>query len=58
MVPDDLVDAVTLAGTPETCRERLAAYRKAGLALPIVSPRGSGPGAKTMALAALRACAP
>ena len=41
--PDELIDAVTLAGTPETCRERLAAYRQAGLALPIVSPRGSGP---------------
>jgi probable F420-dependent oxidoreductase len=57
-VPDDLIDAVTLAGTPDTCRERLAAYRRAGLALPVVSPRGSGPGAKAMAMAAIRACAP
>jgi alkanesulfonate monooxygenase SsuD/methylene tetrahydromethanopterin reductase-like flavin-dependent oxidoreductase (luciferase family) len=58
VVPDDLIDAVTLAGTPETCRERLAAYRRTGLALPIVSPRGSGPSAKAMAVAAIRACAP
>jgi alkanesulfonate monooxygenase SsuD/methylene tetrahydromethanopterin reductase-like flavin-dependent oxidoreductase (luciferase family) len=58
VVPDELIDAVTLAGTPETCRERLAAYRRAGLALPIVSPRGSGPGARGMAMTAIRACAP
>jgi alkanesulfonate monooxygenase SsuD/methylene tetrahydromethanopterin reductase-like flavin-dependent oxidoreductase (luciferase family) len=57
-VPDELIDAVTLAATPEGCRERLAAYRRAGLALPIVSPRGSGPGAKAMAMDAIRACAP
>ncbi|MDA0638069.1 LLM class flavin-dependent oxidoreductase [Nonomuraea sp. MCN248] len=29
-LPDDLVDALTLCGTPERVRERLAAYRKAG----------------------------
>jgi alkanesulfonate monooxygenase SsuD/methylene tetrahydromethanopterin reductase-like flavin-dependent oxidoreductase (luciferase family) len=57
-VPDDLIDAVALAGTPETCGERLAAYRQAGLALPIVSPRASGPEAARMAMAAIRACAP
>jgi len=57
-VPDELIDAATLAATPEGCRERLAAYRRAGLALPIVSPRGSGPGAKAMAMGAIRACAP
>jgi len=39
VVPDELIDAVALAGTADTCRERLAAYRGAGLALPIVSPR-------------------
>jgi probable F420-dependent oxidoreductase len=58
LVPDALIDAVALAGTPETCRERLAAYRRAGLALPIVSPRVSGPDARAMAIAAIRACAP
>ena len=58
VVPDDLVDAVTLAGTPESCRQRLAAYRRAGLALPIVSPRGVGPGARHMAMETIRACAP
>jgi alkanesulfonate monooxygenase SsuD/methylene tetrahydromethanopterin reductase-like flavin-dependent oxidoreductase (luciferase family) len=57
-VPDELIDAVTLAGTPETCRERIDAYRRAGLALPIVSPRASGADALAMAMAAIRACAP
>jgi alkanesulfonate monooxygenase SsuD/methylene tetrahydromethanopterin reductase-like flavin-dependent oxidoreductase (luciferase family) len=58
VVPDELIDAVALAGTPEACRERLAAYRRAGLALPIVSPRGSGPEGRAAAMAAIRACAP
>ena len=56
-VPDELIDAVALAGTPETCRERIDAYRRAGLALPIVSPRASGADALAMAMAAIRACA-
>ena len=57
-VPDELIDAVALAGTPETCRERIDAYRRAGLGLPIVSPRVSGPDGLAMAMAAIRACAP
>jgi alkanesulfonate monooxygenase SsuD/methylene tetrahydromethanopterin reductase-like flavin-dependent oxidoreductase (luciferase family) len=58
VVPDELIDAVALAGTPDDCRERLAAYRRAGLALPIVSPRVAGPDAKARAQATIRACAP
>jgi alkanesulfonate monooxygenase SsuD/methylene tetrahydromethanopterin reductase-like flavin-dependent oxidoreductase (luciferase family) len=58
VVPDALIDAVALAGTADTCRERLAAYRGAGLALPIVSPRALGPDAKRMAMTAIRALAP
>jgi probable F420-dependent oxidoreductase len=57
-VPDDLIDAVALAGTPETCQERIDAYRRAGLALPIVSPRVAGADGIAMAMAAIRACAP
>jgi alkanesulfonate monooxygenase SsuD/methylene tetrahydromethanopterin reductase-like flavin-dependent oxidoreductase (luciferase family) len=57
-VPDELIDAVALAATPDTCRERLTAYRRAGLALPIVSPRVSGPDGPRMAMAAIRSCAP
>jgi alkanesulfonate monooxygenase SsuD/methylene tetrahydromethanopterin reductase-like flavin-dependent oxidoreductase (luciferase family) len=58
LVPDDLIDAVALAGTPDTCRARIDAYRAAGLARPIVSPRAAGPDARAMAMAAIRACAP
>ena len=58
VVPDALIDAVALAGTPATCRERLDVYRQAGLALPIVSPRAAGPDAKARIMAAIRACAP
>jgi alkanesulfonate monooxygenase SsuD/methylene tetrahydromethanopterin reductase-like flavin-dependent oxidoreductase (luciferase family) len=58
VVPDALIDAVALAGTPDGCRERLAEYRGAGLALPIVSPRAAGPDARQIAMAAIRACAP
>ena len=57
-VPDELVDAVALAGTPQQCRARIEEYRRAGLALPIVSPRVSGPDGKTAAFEAIRACAP
>jgi probable F420-dependent oxidoreductase len=57
-VPDELIDAVALAGTPQTCRERIEAYRRAGLGLPIVSPRVSGADGLVMAMAAIRACVP
>jgi len=57
-VPDALLAAITAAGTPEQCREKVEAYRRAGIALPIISPRASGPGGTRMAMDALRACAP
>lgn len=38
-VPDGLIDATCIAGTPEECRERIEAYRDAGIQLPILSPR-------------------
>lgn len=58
LVPDALVEAVALVGPPEACRARLGAYREAGLALPIVTPRVDGPDALAQALAVLRAMAP
>jgi probable F420-dependent oxidoreductase len=57
-VPDALVDAISVAGTPADVRARVAAYRAAGLALPIISPRVGGPDAKVQAMEAIRACAP
>ena len=54
-VPDALIDATSIVGTASQCRERIEAYREAGLDLPIIGPR-------TTSVAdferALRACAP
>ncbi len=58
LVPDVLVDAVSLAGTPSECRERLALYRRSGIALPIISPRVAGVAdPRRAAMDAIRACA-
>ena len=57
LAPAGLVDTVALAGSPEECRERLQKYREAGIKLPIVSPRASGPDAKQRAMEVIRACA-
>ena len=35
---DRLLDAICLLGSVERCRERLAAYRAAGVGLPILYP--------------------
>ena len=37
-ISDPVVDGLTVAGTPEECRARIAAYREAGLQLPILFP--------------------
>jgi probable F420-dependent oxidoreductase len=57
-VSDALIDATSIAGTPQQCRERLDAYRASGLDLPILSPFARGPGAKARFEAVIRACAP
>jgi len=36
-IPDDLVDEVCVFGTPERCREQLAAFRQAGVDLPVIA---------------------
>src|SRR5262245_24414875 len=54
-VPDELIDAVAIAATPDECRERVEGYRRAGLRLPIISPRGD---TKQSVMAAIRAFAP
>ena len=57
-VTDEMIAATGIAGTPDECRERLDAYRDAGLDLPIISPFARGPDAKARFLAAIEACAP
>lgn len=57
-VSDAMVDATSVAGTPEYCRERLDAYRQSGIDMPIISPFARGAGAKEKFEAAIRACAP
>jgi len=57
-VPDALLDATSVVGTPEECRARLEAYRRSGIALPIISPFTRMPNGKQRALEAIRACAP
>jgi alkanesulfonate monooxygenase SsuD/methylene tetrahydromethanopterin reductase-like flavin-dependent oxidoreductase (luciferase family) len=58
LVPNGLIDRMTLAGTADECHERLRAYRDVGVALPIVTPRVAGPDAKRQALDVIAACAP
>jgi alkanesulfonate monooxygenase SsuD/methylene tetrahydromethanopterin reductase-like flavin-dependent oxidoreductase (luciferase family) len=57
-VPDAMIDATSVVGTPAECRARLEAYRRSGIALPIISPFSRGPHGKQRALEAIRACAP
>lgn len=58
LVPVGLIDKIGLIGTADECRQKLADYRKAGITLPIVSPRFMGAGAKEKALEIIRNCAP
>jgi len=57
-VSDALIDATSVAGTPEQCHERIEAYRRSGVDLPILSPFARGPGAKARFEAVIKTCAP
>jgi len=57
-VSDALVDATSIVGTQEECRERIEAYRQSGIDVPILSPYARGPGAVARFEAVIRACAP
>lgn len=50
---DELLDSFCLIGPPERCRERLAAYRAAGVDLPILNPP-IGPDAARSVIQAFR----
>ena len=55
-VSDAMIDATSIAGTPQDCRERLEAYRQSGIDLPIISPFARGPDARARFEAAIRGC--
>ena len=58
IVSDAMIDATSIAGTPEQCRAKIEAYRQSGFDLPIISPFARGPGAASRFEMAIRACAP
>jgi probable F420-dependent oxidoreductase len=58
LVSDAMIDATSIAGTPEQCRAKIEAYRQSGFDLPIISPFARGPDAVARFAAAIRACAP
>jgi probable F420-dependent oxidoreductase len=57
-VSDAMIDATSVSGTPERCRERIEEYRQSGIDVPIISPFARGADAKARFEAAIRACAP
>jgi probable F420-dependent oxidoreductase len=57
-VSDALIEATSIAGTREQCRERIDAYRRSGIDLPILSPFARGSDAEARFEAVIRACAP
>lgn len=57
-VSEEMIDATSVAGTPEQCRARVEAYRQSGIDVPMLSPYARGPEAKARFEAAIRACAP
>ena len=58
LVPRGLIDRMSLPSDAEARRERLAEYREAGITLPIIAPRISGPEAFWSAQEIIRANAP
>ncbi len=57
-VSDGLIDSICVAGTPEQCRAKIAAYHASGIALPILAPVAAGPDPRADFEATIRACAP
>jgi len=58
LVPQGLIDRMSLPGDPGARKERLAEYREAGITLPIIAPRVSGQNAAASAMEIIRANAP
>ena len=58
LVPQGLIDRMSLPGDPVARKERLAEYREAGITLPIIAPRVAGENAAASAQEIIRANAP
>ena len=58
LVPEGLIERMSLPADPGAREERLAEYREAGITLPIIAPRISGPNAFASAQEIIRANAP
>ncbi len=58
LVPQGLIDRMSLPGDPVARKERLAEYRQSGITLPIIAPRVSGENAAASAQEIIRANAP
>jgi alkanesulfonate monooxygenase SsuD/methylene tetrahydromethanopterin reductase-like flavin-dependent oxidoreductase (luciferase family) len=58
LVPDDMVQALSIAGPAADSRQKLEAYRESGIRLPVIFPVGGGPDGKERVMEAIRACAP
>ncbi|MCE2501137.1 MAG: LLM class flavin-dependent oxidoreductase [Dehalococcoidia bacterium] len=58
LVPEGLIDRMSLPSDPVARKERLAEYREAGITLPIIAPRISGPNAFASAKKIIQANAP
>ena len=57
-VPAALIESIALVGTVDQFRSKLGEYRRAGITLPIISPRATGDNPKEEAMQIIRACAP
>ena len=58
LVSDSMLRSLAIVGAPDECRERIQSYRDAGVTLPIIAPRTSGPNAAEKAKQIIRALAP
>ncbi len=55
-ITDSMVDATSIAGTPNECLDKLEQYRESGIDLPILSPFVRGQNAKRVFETTIRAC--
>src|SRR5262249_48958797 len=56
-IPDEMVAALTVAGTAADARARIAEYRRSGIELPILMPAANSATPLSEVIETLRACA-